>query len=678
MRKIIILLLVLMTFGANAQRIQKINNYGYAYNRFGVDTLFYLPSDTFSVPAFYQSYPFMAKKGSNLYLWNTSTFIWELLSGGGGSYTFPYSVVAPGNAIQLENDTTANPANYFYGRNSAGRRGWYPQSGITGVNIYNSDGTFTGYRTVNGNYNGFEMSNISSLNIGIDDNAGMTGGINIGGDNADNDYHIRTIGSVGESGIYGYRSENKLYSVTAGSDSSFVQTDGENGISIKAFDGSLKIPLLNATTDTTGKSLVIRNLTTGLLENIDPALIANSGDITRGTTVINNGTDGYVLYDSSGIVGAKQFAEVDITGIVTGDFLKWDGTKFVKKTPDWITDLRYSNDSVYKTINGTESLDFVLPSGGGLDSIDVVTYDSLSTSNVWINSTLKRMGYRVDSFYYHIAITDSVRYINPDPPPGYDADAQAYFDAITGAGGSLTTPQMDAMNAFVLELKAASIWSGTFDFIHFLVGGSEAATKFNLIDPQDLDASYRLTFTNSATFASTGVTTNGTTQYINTHDILRNATYADSANYHIGVFNRTSSGVAGFTFGVNDGASSTLYGLCRSTDDKSYFKQPNTSENNFTDATTGKGFYLTQTRAAATQATTQKDGVSKIAVPNNGNGLKLPATYNLLFNAYNSVGSVTQYRAGELVLISSGRGFSDAERSAYETAVANFITALGL
>ena len=75
MRKIIILLLVLMTFGANAQRIQKINNYGYAYNRFGVDTLFYLPSDTFSVPAFYQSYPFMAKKGSNLYLWNTSTFI---------------------------------------------------------------------------------------------------------------------------------------------------------------------------------------------------------------------------------------------------------------------------------------------------------------------------------------------------------------------------------------------------------------------------------------------------------------------------------------------------------------------------------------------------------------------------------------------------------------------------
>ena len=232
----------------------------------------------------------------------------------GSTYTFPYSVVAPGNAIQLENDTTANPANYFYGRNSAGRRGWYPQSGITGVNIYNSDGTFTGYRTVNGNYNGFEMSNISSLNIGIDDNAGMTGGINIGGDNADNDYHIRTIGSVGESGIYGYRSENKLYSVTAGSDSSFVQTDGENGISIKAFDGSLRIPLLNYTLSTTGKKIMIRDTATGLLENIDPALIGGGGSsgITVGTTTITSGTNGRVGYNNSGVYGEKA-----VTG--TGD-----------------------------------------------------------------------------------------------------------------------------------------------------------------------------------------------------------------------------------------------------------------------------------------------------------------------------------------------------------------------
>lgn len=272
MRKIIILLLVLMTFGANAQRIQKINNYGYAYNHFGVDTLFYLPSDTFSVPAFYQSYPFMAKKGSNLYLWNTSTFIWELLSGGGSSYTFPYSVVAPGNAIQLENDTTANPANYFYGRNSAGRRGWYPQSGIVGVNIFNSNGTITGNRVVDAGSN--------TLRFLLDEDLDQSGfeGIKYGGfigfQNGNGQIKIGTGSNVG--GLNFANGLNQLYSSSATKNTA-IQTFPDS-IILNTQDGFIKVPFLNSTTDTTGKSLVIRNLTTGLIENIDPALIGGGSD----------------------------------------------------------------------------------------------------------------------------------------------------------------------------------------------------------------------------------------------------------------------------------------------------------------------------------------------------------------------------------------------------------------
>ena len=397
MRKIIILLLVLMTFGANAQRVQKINNYGYAYNRLGADTLFYLPSDTFSVPAFYQSYPFMAKKGSNLYLWNTSTFIWELLSGSGSTYTFPYSVKDVSGAIQLENDTTANPANYFYGRNSAGRRGWYPQSGITGVNIYNSDGTFTGYRTVNGNYNGFEMSNISSLNIGIDDNAGMTGGINIGGDNADNDYHIRTIGSVGESGIYGYRSENKLYSVTtAGSDSSFVQTDGENGISIKAFDGSLKIPLLNYTLSTTGKKIMIRDTATGLVENIDPALIGGGG-ITNADNGLVKNSSGFVSLDSNGVNPLAR--DVLIDGNDFGvNFFNTDTVKITRDDDNGGTLALYNGSYPYTilTADGNADPALIFTNYGVISSASILTITS-ATSDVRIPvpSTTSTVGKKV-------------------------------------------------------------------------------------------------------------------------------------------------------------------------------------------------------------------------------------------------------------------------------------------
>jgi len=240
----------------------------------------------------------------------------------GSTYTFPYSVVAPGNAIQLENDTTANPANYFYGRNSAGRRGWYPQSGIVGVNIFNSDGTLTDYRVINGNYKGFEMSNISSLSIGVDDNTDITGAINIGGGIPDNISQIYSKSSSYENGVYGFRGVNKLYGVTLG-DTSFVEVDGANGISIKAFDGSLRIPLLNYTLSTTGKKIMLRDTATGLVENIDPALIGTSLTFTSplnesGGVVDLGGLSGFgssgQLLSSTG-AGLQYINQSSITGV---------------------------------------------------------------------------------------------------------------------------------------------------------------------------------------------------------------------------------------------------------------------------------------------------------------------------------------------------------------------------
>ena len=273
MRKIIILLLVLMTFGANAQRIQKINNYGYAYNRFGVDTLFYLPSDTFSVPAFYQSYPFMAKKGSNLYLWNTSTFIWELLSGGGGSYTFPYSVKDVSGAVQLENDTTANPTNYFYGRNSAGRRGWYPQSGITGVNLYNSNGTLTGNRAVNGGGYDFVLGNTNQIQLsGSASTLTMDNGVQLDGQTQ---VSLRAYSGITASAI-------------------IIALDS---ILVEPNLGNLKIDTLNYTLSTTGKKILVRDTATGLVENIDPALIGGGG--STDTTSLSNRINQRIPYDNS-------------------------------------------------------------------------------------------------------------------------------------------------------------------------------------------------------------------------------------------------------------------------------------------------------------------------------------------------------------------------------------------
>ena len=181
-------------------------------------------------------------------------------SGGGSSYTFPYSVVAPGNAIQLENDTTANPANYFYGRNSAGRRGWYPQSGIAGVNLFNSDGTLTGNRTVDAsNYN------LKANNIGLFDFVSKPTYYT-------STSRIRAFGAFDDAvggGIMLSSTDEE------GTDSSYIHVQEQN-ITINSRGGNLYIPNLNYTLSTTAKKIPIIDTASGYTYWIDPALIGGA------------------------------------------------------------------------------------------------------------------------------------------------------------------------------------------------------------------------------------------------------------------------------------------------------------------------------------------------------------------------------------------------------------------
>lgn len=262
---------------------------------------------------------------------------------------------------------------------------------------------------------------------------------------------------------------------------------------------------------------------------------------------------------------------------------------------------------------------------------------------------------------------------------GEEAEFTTWYAAVTGASGSLTAPQQTAYNDFIAELKAAGVFSTHFDFIQILCGGSDAACKFNLVNPADTDAAYRATFVNSPTFGSTGVSLNGTDEYIQSHWIGALASKAGTDDYHVGVYSNTVAGVAGFTFGVVDGTASSIYAITRATDDTSYVRQPNSAEVPFADATTGKGYYLIQTRPSGAPAVfTYKDGVQKLAQANNGAGLGLPPNYKLVFGARNTNGVIDQFSAKELVLIHAGKSFDNTQRAAVETAVANLMTALGI
>jgi hypothetical protein len=92
----------------------------------------------------------------------------------------------------------------------------------------------------------------------------------------------------------------------------------------------------------------------------------------------------------------------------------------------------------------------------------------------------------------------------------FDADAIAFFNRVTTAGGTLSATERNAVNTLVIQMKTDGIWT-KMKAIYPMVGASAAACAQNL-----KSSSFTGTFTSGWTFASTGVTTNGSNTHFNT------------------------------------------------------------------------------------------------------------------------------------------------------------------
>jgi hypothetical protein len=116
---------------------------------------------------------------------------------------------------------------------------------------------------------------------------------------------------------------------------------------------------------------------------------------------------------------------------------------------------------------------------------------------------------------------------------GFDPDAQAFFDRVTTAGGSLTTTEKNATNQLVLDMKSAGIWS-SMKAVYPMIGASAAACSQNL-----KSSSFTGTFTSGWTFASTGVTGNGTSAYMDSG--LNDNVNLSLNSAHLSIYSRTNS-----------------------------------------------------------------------------------------------------------------------------------------
>ncbi len=95
-------------------------------------------------------------------------------------------------------------------------------------------------------------------------------------------------------------------------------------------------------------------------------------------------------------------------------------------------------------------------------------------------------------------------------PATLDADASAYI-----ATGITDATERTAINQFFKDLKSYSIYTKFYN-LYLLVAGSSTTRKFNLVNPLDTNAAFRLSFQGGWSHGSTGSTPNGSTGYADT------------------------------------------------------------------------------------------------------------------------------------------------------------------
>ena len=130
--------------------------------------------------------------------------------------------------------------------------------------------------------------------------------------------------------------------------------------------------------------------------------------------------------------------------------------------------------------------------------------------------------------------------INPYSFVSLDPNAQAFLTAASITDATITS----AINALVVDLKSNNLWTKSFA-IYPLVGGTASTHKWNLKDPQDTDAAFRLVFNGGWTHTSNGIIANGVNAFANT---FLNASVTILNQGSMGVYVRTNVAENGYDF----------------------------------------------------------------------------------------------------------------------------------
>jgi hypothetical protein len=250
----------------------------------------------------------------------------------------------------------------------------------------------------------------------------------------------------------------------------------------------------------------------------------------------------------------------------------------------------------------------------------------------------------------------------------YDPDAQAF---ITAAGITDNT-QKTAINTLVLDMKGYGIWT-KMKAIYPFVGGTASTHKWNLKDPRDLDAAFRLVFSGGMTHSSNGILFGGVNGYCDTK-LNMSTNYAVNTSTHISFYNRISAGAnVSAEMGVFDGSIVIQLYVRRSDfSNQTYYNVNTGSPLTFVD-TNGAAFYI-----ANRSGTTMNGFRNLVKTVTQTSAAGTRPSLNMFIGNLNVNGFPNSglYSSRQCAFASIGDGLTDTEAANFYTAVQNFNTTL--
>jgi hypothetical protein len=250
--------------------------------------------------------------------------------------------------------------------------------------------------------------------------------------------------------------------------------------------------------------------------------------------------------------------------------------------------------------------------------------------------------------------------LKPRVKKGFDSDAQAFFTRVTVAGGTLSATEKLATNQLVLDLKSAGIWT-SMKAIYPMVGASASACAQNL-----KSSSFTGTFSSGWTFASTGVTPNGTSAFMTT--LFNPNTSLTNNSGHFSYYSRSNTAAgskyefACFGGGFGNGV------IIKFTADIFYAVYG--AYNATTTNTDSRGFFVSN-RNSPTNTTGFKNGSKLIDIASVG----AVANKDMILGAENAT-TISGFTDRQCAFASIGDGLTDTQASNFYTAVQTFNTTL--